>query len=152
MLAPPANLGFSEFTKFCLRRWMCKYCSNVSGKIAIAPPLALFTSRASGLSEVPMDPRGMSCAHIRLPTALRRDSACRPVMTPKIDLQNLVTVQQAAKLLNITAAAIHKAIKRGRLPCLKLGHLLLIQRADLIHYSKTKSVGGRPKSKSKLVD
>jgi len=33
------------------------------------------------------------------------------VMTSKIDIQNLVTVQQAAKVLNVTPAAIHKAIK-----------------------------------------
>ena len=77
------------------------------------------------------------------------DPACHPVMTPKVDIQNLLTVQQAAKLLNITPAAIHKAIKRGRLPCLKLGRLFLIQRTDLIHYSKTKSVGGRPKKQIK---
>jgi excisionase family DNA binding protein len=66
-------------------------------------------------------------------------------MTSNVDIQNLLTVQQAAKLLNITPAAVHKAIKRGRLPHLKLGRVFVIQRADLIQYSKTKSVGGRPK-------
>jgi excisionase family DNA binding protein len=66
-------------------------------------------------------------------------------MTPKVDIQNLVTVPEAAKLLNITPAAIHKAIKRGRLPTLKLGRAFLIQRADLVQYRKTRSVGGRPK-------
>jgi excisionase family DNA binding protein len=70
-------------------------------------------------------------------------------MTPKVEIQNLVTVQQAAELLNISAAAIHKAIKRGRLPYLKLGRLIVIQRADLIRYNKTKSVGGRPKKQVK---
>jgi excisionase family DNA binding protein len=89
----------------------------------------------------------MSYAQIKLPAGLRRAPACHPAMTPKVDIQNLVTVQQAAKLLNITAAAIHKAIKRGRLPYLKLGRVILIQRADLIRYSKTKSVGGRPKKR-----
>jgi excisionase family DNA binding protein len=69
-------------------------------------------------------------------------------MTSTIDIQNLVTVQQAAKLLNITPAAIHKAIKRGRLPCLKLGRVFLIQRDDLTQYRKTKSVGGRPKKQA----
>ena len=92
--------------------------------------------------------RGMSYAQISF-RGPRRDSAWYPVMTPKVDIRNLVTVQQAAKILNITSAAIHKAIKRGRLPCLKLGRLFLIQRADLIHYSKTKSVGGRPKKQIK---
>jgi len=65
--------------------------------------------------------------------------------TSNVDIQNLVTVQQAAQLLNITPAAIHKAIKRGRLPYLKLGRVFVIQRTDLIQYRKTKSVGGRPK-------
>jgi excisionase family DNA binding protein len=53
-------------------------------------------------------------------------------MAPKIDTEKLVTVTQAAKLLKITPAAIHKAIKRGRLPYIKLGGVFLIQRADLI--------------------
>ena len=66
-------------------------------------------------------------------------------MTPKIDTEKIVTVRQAAKLLKITPAGIHKAIKRGRLPYIELGGVFLIQRADLIKYNKSKSVGGRPK-------
>ena len=66
-------------------------------------------------------------------------------MAPKIDTEKLVTVTQAAKLLKITPAAIHKAIKRGRLSYIKLGGVFLINRADLIKYNKSKSVGGRPK-------
>ena len=89
---------------------------------------------------------GMSYAQVHLPAGLRHDPASR--MTSKIDILNLVTVQQAAKVLNITPAAIHKAIKRGRLPCLKLGRAFLIQRADLTHSRKTKSVGGRPKTQA----
>ena len=69
-------------------------------------------------------------------------------MTPQIDTDKLVTVPEAAKLLNVTPAAVHKAIKRGRLPYLKLGGVFLIQRADLIQYQKSKSVGGRPKKQS----
>jgi excisionase family DNA binding protein len=69
-------------------------------------------------------------------------------MTPRIDTAKLVTVPQAAKLLSVTRAAIHKAIKRGRLPHLELGGVFLIQRADLTKYKKNKSVGGRPKKKS----
>jgi excisionase family DNA binding protein len=69
-------------------------------------------------------------------------------MTARIDIQNLVTVPQAAKLLNITSAAIYKAIKRGRLPMLKLGRVFLVQRADLTRYRENKSVGGRPKKRN----
>ena len=147
--AQAAKLRLEKVHRILPKPEMYKFCSNVSGKIAIALPLGLFTYRTCGLSEVPMGTRGMSYAQINLPE-LRRNPACYPAMTPKVDIQNLVTVQQAAKILNITAAAIHKAIKRGRLPCLKLGRLFLIQRADLIHYSKTKSVGGRPKKQIKI--
>lgn len=88
----------------------------------------------------------MGCAQVQLPAGLRPHAVTRLLMTTSnVDIQNLVTVQQAAQLLNITPAAIHKAIKRGRLPYLKLGRVFVIQRADLIQYSKTKSVGGRPK-------
>jgi excisionase family DNA binding protein len=88
----------------------------------------------------------MGCAQVQLPAGLRTHAATRPLMTTSnVDIQNLVTVQQAAQLLNITPAAIHKAIKRGRLPYLKLGRVFVIQRADLIQYRQTKSVGGRPK-------
>jgi len=87
----------------------------------------------------------MSCAQVQLPAGLCPHAATHPLMTSNVDIQNLVTVQQAAQLLNITPAAIHKAIKRGRLSYLKLGRAFVIQRADLIQYRKTKSVGGRPK-------
>jgi excisionase family DNA binding protein len=66
-------------------------------------------------------------------------------MTAKIDTSTLVTTPQAARLLKITRWAIHKAIKRGRLPHIKVGGVFLIQRADLTNYKKSKSVGGRPK-------
>ena len=72
-------------------------------------------------------------------------AACAQRMAPKVETEDLLTVAQAAKLLKISAAAIHKAIKRNRLPYVKLGGRFLIQRADLIQYSKNKSVGGRPK-------
>lgn len=93
---------------------------------------------------------GMSYAQVQPP--LGYAMIRHHVMTPKIDIHTLVTVQQAAKLLNITPAAIHKAIKRGRLPCLKLGRVFLIQRTDLIQYRKTKSVGGRPKKQASETD
>ena len=72
-------------------------------------------------------------------------AACAQRMAPKVDTDDLLTVAQAAKVLNISAAAIHKAIKRNRLAYIKLGRMFLIRRADLIRYSKSKSVGGRPK-------
>ena len=67
------------------------------------------------------------------------------MMTPKIDIDQLVTVPQAARLLKISPAAIRKAIKRGRIPFLKIGRAFLIKRAQLKAYRKSKSLGGRPK-------
>src|SRR5262245_5276568 len=66
-------------------------------------------------------------------------------MVPKVEITELLTVTQAANLLQISSAAIHKAIKRDRLRYLRLGGIFLIKRSDLVHYSNTKSVGGRPK-------
>ena len=66
-------------------------------------------------------------------------------MAPKIETDELLTVPQAAKLLKISATAIHKAIKRDRIPYIKLGRRFLIQRKDLIQYTQSKSLGGRPK-------
>lgn len=67
------------------------------------------------------------------------------MMTPKIDIDQLVTVPQAARLLKISSAAIRKALKRGRIPFLKIGRAFLIKRAHLKAYRKSKSLGGRPK-------
>ena len=73
------------------------------------------------------------------------------MMTPKIDTDNVVTVSQAARLLKITPAAIYKAIKRRRIPYLKIGRIFLIERAHLISYRKDKSVGGRPKKRKREI-
>jgi excisionase family DNA binding protein len=71
------------------------------------------------------------------------------MMTPKIDTDKLVTASQAARLLKITPAAIYKAIKRGRLPSVKIGRIFVIDQAHLKLYRKNKSVGGRPKKNPK---
>ena len=68
-------------------------------------------------------------------------------MTPKVDTEKLVTVTEAAKLLKIGRMGVHQAIQRGRLPAIKLGGVLFIDRSDLPKYRKSKSVGGRPKKK-----
>jgi excisionase family DNA binding protein len=68
-------------------------------------------------------------------------------MTPRVDTEKLVTVSEAAGLLKIGRMGIHQAIQRGRLPAIKLGGVLFINRSDLSKYEKSKSVGGRPKKK-----
>jgi excisionase family DNA binding protein len=66
-------------------------------------------------------------------------------MTPKVDTEKLVTISEAAKLLKIGRMGIYQAIQRGRLPAIKLGGVLFINRSDLAKYRKSKSVGGRPR-------
>jgi len=70
-------------------------------------------------------------------------------MTPRVDTDKLLTMTEAARLLKIGRTGIHQAIQRGRLPAIKLGGLLFINRSDLAKYEKNKSVGGRPKKKTK---
>jgi excisionase family DNA binding protein len=71
------------------------------------------------------------------------------MMTARIDIGNVLTVSQAARLLKITPAAIYKAIKRRRIPYLQIGRIFLIERAHLISYRKDKSLGGDRKSAKK---
>jgi excisionase family DNA binding protein len=135
---------FKKFENFCLNLGIYKFWSKVSGKFAAVLPSA-FLPHTPGVSlKFPLVPGHGLCSSPAPGWATFR-AETHPLMTSNVDIQNLLTVQQAAKLLNITPAAVHKAIKRGRLPHLKLGRVFVIQRADLIQYSKTKSVGGRPK-------
>jgi excisionase family DNA binding protein len=130
---------------FCLNFGMSKFCSKLSGKFAAVLPRALLPHTPGVSLKFPLV-LGHGLCSSPAPAGLRPYAATRPLMTTSnVDIQNLVTVQQAAQLLNITPAAIHKAIKRGRLPYLKLGRVFVIQRTDLIQYRKTRSVGGRPK-------
>ena len=141
-------LSLQQVQKICLNLGVCKFWPKVFRQNCHRAAVRFVASHTKGVSEIPMGTWGMSYAQVPSPAGLRRDPASHPVMTPKVYIESLVTVRQAAKLLNITPAAIHKAIKRGRLPCLKLGRVFVIQRADLIRYRKTKSVGGRPKKQA----
>ena len=68
-------------------------------------------------------------------------------MTPTIDTEKLLTVSAAAKLLKIGRAGVYQAIKRGRLAAIEIAGVFFINRSDLPKYRKSKSVGGRPKTK-----
>jgi excisionase family DNA binding protein len=72
-------------------------------------------------------------------------------MAPKIDTRELLTVPAAARLLKIGRMGVHQAIRRGRLPAIKLGNAWFIKRSDLPKYKASKSVGGRPKKKQKMT-
>ena len=70
-------------------------------------------------------------------------------MTPRVDTDKLITMSEAARLLKIGRTGVHQAIKRGRLPAIKFGGVLFINRSDLPKYQRSKSVGGRPRKKNK---
>ena len=57
------------------------------------------------------------------------------------------TVTEAAKLLGVTRQAIHKRIKKGNLPHLKMGHQYLIPAETFNYITKRSS-----RSKIELVD
>ena len=65
--------------------------------------------------------------------------------------QNLLTVTQAAKLLNVTRSNIHSAIARGRIDKIKIGSVVLISRVALDAYSKSRQHTGPSKKKKKLA-
>lgn len=47
-------------------------------------------------------------------------------------LDDLVDTTEAAKILNMSEAAVRKAAERGQLPCVRLGRRLRFRRADLL--------------------
>lgn len=49
---------------------------------------------------------------------------------------DLISVAQAAKLRDCSVAAVHKAIQRGRIPCVRIGRAVRVRRRDA-------DVGGR---------
>ncbi|MDP2601888.1 MAG: helix-turn-helix domain-containing protein [Deltaproteobacteria bacterium] len=65
----------------------------------------------------------------------------------KASTSDLVTVSQAAALLKTTRQNIHAAIQRGRLPATRVGAILLIERAALDAYAKSRAFTGRPPKK-----
>jgi excisionase family DNA binding protein len=63
---------------------------------------------------------------------------------------DLLTVSQAAAWLKTTRQNVHAAIQRGRLKATRVGAVLLVKRAALDGYGKSRKFTGRPpKKKSK---
>ena len=60
---------------------------------------------------------------------------------------DVLTVSQAAAVLKTTRQNIHAAIVRGRLKATRVGAMLLIERAALTAYGKSRKFTGRPPKK-----
>lgn len=59
---------------------------------------------------------------------------------------DLLTVAQAAEVLQMRVGSVHQAIKDGRLPAQRVGFVWLLRRADVAAYGKTpRHAGGRPR-------
>lgn len=59
----------------------------------------------------------------------------------------LITTQQAANKLNISAIRVRQLIRNDRLPAEKVGRDYIIKESDL-RFVKTRKVGRPPKTKS----
>jgi len=62
----------------------------------------------------------------------------------------LLTVTQAAKILKVTRQNIHDVILRGRLAASRIGTMVVISRAALEAYGKSRKRTGRPKKKKRI--
>jgi excisionase family DNA binding protein len=60
---------------------------------------------------------------------------------------DLLTVTQAAARLKVTRQNMHAAIERGRLKAVRVGAVLLVDRAAVDAYGKSRKRTGRPPQK-----
>lgn len=59
---------------------------------------------------------------------------------------DLLTIPQAAAVLNMHRAAVFRAVKAGRLPAVKVGGIWVLRRAAVEAYRvQPKHKGGRPR-------
>ena len=68
-------------------------------------------------------------------------------MSSKKTNSNLLTIPQCAKILRTTRQAIDLAIKNGRIPAMRFGHVQLVARGSIESYRRTRHPGGRPTKK-----
>ena len=62
---------------------------------------------------------------------------------------DVLTVSQAAARLKTSRQNIHAAIQRGRLTATRVGSMMLVERAALDTYGKSRKRTGRPTKKKK---
>ena len=65
----------------------------------------------------------------------------------KIDLDDLLTVTQAAEVRNVTRQAINHLIREGKLPVVEIAGKRFVKRSDVMSFEPDK--GGRPAQASK---
>ena len=50
--------------------------------------------------------------------------------------EELIDTRQAAELLNMSEAALRKAVERGQIPCTRMGRRLRFRRSELIELGR----------------
>lgn len=65
-------------------------------------------------------------------------------------MENLLTTQQASKILGVNPSRVRQFILEGRLPAIKFGRDWIISKDDLDKVANRKP--GRPKGKSKNIN
>lgn len=68
--------------------------------------------------------------------------------TPSQDLNQYVTTDQAAEMLNVVPTSINHLIYNGKLKAIRLGRIWMVFLPSIENYRETKSKRGRPPSKS----
>lgn len=68
----------------------------------------------------------------------------------KIGDQMLLTVKEAADLLNLKRAIVSRYCQSGRLPCQRFGPVYVIRKSDVVAFSKQSRKPG-PKPKKSLI-
>lgn len=70
----------------------------------------------------------------------------QPEQTPTEHPEQLLSIQQAAKFLNLTVPTMYSKVSKGELPVMKQGKRLYFSRTELMEYVKT----GRKKSNAEI--
>lgn len=63
--------------------------------------------------------------------------------------RSLMSVTQAASMLGVSRAAVHKAIQQDRLPAQRYGNVILVSRVAVLRYRAERAKSGREPSKSR---
>lgn len=62
-----------------------------------------------------------------------------------VKLEDLMTVPEAAKILEISRQAAFLAFKKGRIAGYQMGRVIMLARRSVLEYKKTRHAGGPQK-------
>jgi excisionase family DNA binding protein len=68
-------------------------------------------------------------------TEIMREAVRREIRSVSGDNERLIDVEEAARLLHMSVAAIRKAVFRGTIPCSRLGRRLRFRLSEIVSFS-----------------